>query len=230
MNIYDGFDPAGSLISEKYDGICAVWDGHELTTRDGNRLDAPAWSVAGLPDAPLRGELWCGRGQFQTVLSICRSHGAGERWRPVRYMVFDGPEGVELGDHADPVRRFAVADRAELDATRDAIVVAGGEGVVVRDAAGVDWKYKPVEDDDAVVIGQLPGKGRNAHRLGALLVRDREGREFRLGAGLCDADRDEPPPVGTIVSFRFQGRTASGKPRFASFVGCRAESSLDFAA
>lgn len=229
MNVYDGFNPAGSLVSEKYDGICAIWDGEALTTRDGNRLHAPAWFVAGLPRCELCGELWCGRGAFQTVLSICQSQGDEERWRAVRYMVFDGPP-CGLGEYAEPVRRFAVSGRPELDAARDAIVAGGGEGVVIRDRTGVDHKYKPIQDDDAVVIAHVKGKGPNARRLGALLVRDRDGREFRLGAGLSDADRDAPPAIGRVVVFRFQGRTSSGKPRFASFVCCRAESRLDFAA
>ena len=229
MNVYDGFDPAGSLVSEKYDGICAIWDGQALTTRDGNPVHAPAWFVAGLPRCELCGELWCGRGGFETVLSICQSHAEEERWHAVRYMVFDGPR-CGLGDHAERVRRFRVSDRRQLDAARDAIVAGGGEGVVVRDRSGVDHKYKPIEDDDATVVGHVPGKGRNAHRLGALLVRDRDGREFRLGAGLSDADRDAPPAIGRVVVFRFQGRTSTGKPRFAAFLSCRAESSLDLAA
>lgn len=225
MKVYNGFDPTHCEVSEKFDGICAIWDGRELRTRTGNLIDAPGWFTAGLPNCELRGDLWAGRGGFQTVLSICTSAGAGDRWKAIRFMVFDGPTNTPLGDHAEHVKRFAVADRAALDAARDQIVGGGGEGVVVRDPAGVDWKHKPEADDDALVISHVPS--RNPGQTGSLLVRDRDGLEFRLG-GLTSVDRRYPPAVGSVISFTHQGRHASGKPRSAAFLGRRAETTLDF--
>jgi DNA ligase-1 len=54
-------------------------------------------------------------------------------------------------------------------------------------------KLKPLHDADAVVLAHLPGRGRHQGRLGALLVRSENGREFRLGTGLSDALRDASP-------------------------------------
>ncbi len=112
MLIYDGFQLNGCRVSEKYDGICAIWDGSELTTRDGNRINAPDWFVAGLPSDPLRGELWCGRGQFEMALSICMSQNSGERWKAVRLMVFNVPaRAKEFGQFAEAVNWFAVKEQ-----------------------------------------------------------------------------------------------------------------------
>jgi DNA ligase-1 len=82
-------------------------------------------------------------------------------------------------------------------------------------------KLKPLQDADAVVVGHQPGQGRHAGRLGALKVRTQEGREFLLGTGFTDEQRDQPPAVGTVVTFTYQGTTAQGVPRFASFLRVR---------
>ena len=62
-----------------------------------------------------------------------------------------------------------------------------------------------------------PGTGRHKGRLGALLVEMANGTRFCIGTGFTDAQRDKPPPVGTMVHFKFQEMTDSGVPRFPSF-------------
>ena len=58
-------------------------------------------------------------------------------------------------------------------------------------------------------------------RRGALLVEMPSGQQFRLGAGFSDAQRVDPPPVGSWVTYRFRGTHDGGLPRFASFVRVR---------
>jgi DNA ligase-1 len=53
--------------------------------------------------------------------------------------------------------------------------------------------------------------------LGALQVRTTDGIEFMLGTGLTEDDRRNPPPVGSIITFRYRELTSRGIPRFASF-------------
>ncbi|HVU82071.1 MAG TPA: DNA ligase, partial [Rhodanobacteraceae bacterium] len=36
--------------------------------------------------------------------------------------------------------------------------------------------------------------------------------------GFSDADRADPPPIGSWISYRFNGVTATGLPRFARFM------------
>jgi DNA ligase-1 len=79
-------------------------------------------------------------------------------------------------------------------------------------------KLKPYEDADALVLVQVPGKGRFQGMLGTWEVLEREGRHFCIGTGFIDSLRRNPPPIGNRVTFKFKGRTAEGIPRFASFL------------
>ena len=58
---------------------------------------------------------------------------------------------------------------------------------------------------------------------GALEVESADGRRFRLGSGLSEADRAEPPPIGSWVTYRYNGLTSTGLPRFARFLRVRVE-------
>ena len=230
-------------VSEKYDGVRGFWDGRTLRTRGGETVQAPAWFTAGWPEVPMDGELWAGRGRFSHAQSTTRQQQPGDvAWRQIRFMVFDlpGDKGTfdqrlpalnalveSLGQpwvQAVPQRR--VANDAALQALLHRTVRAGGEGLMLHRGASLYRagrsddliKVKTHEDTEARVVAHLPGKGRHAGRLGALLVETPSGQRFRLGAGFSDADRESPPPVGSWVTYRFRGTHAGGFPRFASFV------------
>ena len=233
-------------VSEKYDGVRGFWDGRTLRTRGGETVAAPAWFTAGWPDAPMDGELWAGRGRFSHAQSTVRQQQPDDAaWRQMRFMVFDLPaQGgpfdqrlpalnalvARIGQpwvQAVPQRR--VASDAALQALLRHTVRAGGEGLVLHRGASLYRagrsddlvKVKTHEDTEARVVAHLPGKGRHAGRMGALLVEMPSGQRFRLGAGFSDADREHPPPVGSWVTYRFRGTHEGGLPRFASFVRLR---------
>jgi DNA ligase-1 len=238
-------NPAGWWMSEKYDGLRAWWDGRKLWSRKGNLIHAPDFFLAELPrDIVLDGELWIGHGKFEETMSIVRSETPDERWNRIRYMVFDAPQAPGLFEERMQFLRATVSEGnrfvrvvaqercqgvTQLLAERDRVVRQGGEGVMLRQPesayeAGRSptlLKVKPYDDAEATVIAHEPGKGKYAGKLGALRVRADDGREFSLGSGLTDADRESPPPVGTIVTYRFQGLTAKGMPRFPSYLRVR---------
>lgn len=243
MEAAPGIDPAGHLVSEKYDGVRALWDGRRLRFRSGLAMAAPAWWLARLPAAPLDGELWLGRGRFEAVSGAVRRQQPDDaEWRALRYMVFEQPQGE--GGFAQRAARLAdiarhaawpglvaapqrtLADRQALQRWLDEVVAGGGEGLVLH-RADAPWtpgrtpalqKLKPQHDAEAVVLAHEPGRGRLAGVMGALRVRDETGAEFRIGSGFSDAQRATPPAVGSVVSYAFRGRTGSGVPRFASFL------------
>lgn len=245
---HDSGDLAAWLVSEKLDGVRARWDGRRLLTRNGDPIDAPVWFTAGWPSQALDGELWIAHGRFQQVSDLVRALRPDETgWRGVRFMAFDLP-----GDDAPFARRAArlqsllataeiptlraiaqtrVRDRAALDARLQAVIAAGGEGLVLHRASAHYrggrsddlLKYKPADDAEARVIGYRPGQGKYTGLVGALLVEDAHGRRFALGSGLSDADRRRPPPVGSRVTFRYNGLTAKGTPRFARYLRMRDE-------
>jgi DNA ligase-1 len=112
--------------------------------------------------------------------------------------------------------------RAEL--TR--IEALGGEGLMLRQPdslyeagrSSTLLKVKTFHDADAVVIGHQPGKGRHKGRLGAVLVALANGTPFCVGTGFSDAQREKPPAIGSVITFRYQELTDGGVPRFPSFV------------
>lgn len=241
-----GRSPQGFLVSEKFDGVRAVWDGHVLRFRSGREIAAPAWWVQALPDHPLDGELWLGHGQFDRLSGVVRQQSPQESaWQAVQYLVFDAPASagtfgsrwqalrpvIEDANRAwlRRVEQFTVGDAAALAERLQAVVRAGGEGLVLHRADAL-WqagrsdalfKFKPEPDDEAQVVGHLPGKGRYAGLIGALQVRTPDGRQFALGSGLTQALRQDPPAIGAWVTYRYRERTPNGVPRFATFVRTR---------
>jgi DNA ligase-1 len=238
-------DPTGWWMSEKYDGLRGYWDGQKLWTRQGNLIHAPDYFLAELPrDVALDGELWIGYGKFEETVSIVRSETPDDRWKRVQFMVFDAPQAKGTFEqrmqflHAtlsegNQFVRVVAQERckgvAQLLAERDRIVRLGGEGVMLRQPASAYelgrsptlLKVKPYDDAEATVVAHEPGKGKFAGKLGALRVRTDDGRELSIGSGFTDAERESPPPVGTVITYRFEGLTAKGLPRFPSYLRVR---------
>jgi len=239
-------------VSEKLDGVRGYWDGKRMFSRGGHRIRAPDCFTAAFPPVPLDGELWLGRGRFAEMSGLARRQVASPaEWRDVRYMVFDLPPGDDYMDadfstrlgrlrelvaeagspHLVLVEQARVDDHGALMTRMHAVVAAGGEGLMLRrDAAPYRGgrsndllKVKPHLDAEARVIGHLPGQGKYLGMMGALLVEETDGTRFRLGTGFTDAERAEPPAIGSLVTFRYQGRTKNGLPRFARFLRVRVE-------
>ena len=246
-NVYRAqVDVTQYLVSEKLDGVRALWDGRSLRFRSGKPIHAPAWFLAGLPQQALDGELWMGRGSFEQLSGAVRKEiPVDGEWRQVRYMIFELPgasgsfrERVDqIGllvrqanvSWLQQVEQFRVVDDASLRQRFAAVVAAGGEGLMLHRADAVYetgrsdtlLKLKPWLDADAEVVGHRAGKGRHAGSLGALLVRTPEGKIFLLGTGFSDELRRNPPPIGAWVSYRYRELTSTGLPRFASFLRTR---------
>lgn len=243
-----GIDVQQYLVSEKYDGVRAVWDGKLLYTRQGNVINAPAWFTKGLPKMPLDGELWLARGQFDTLSGTVRKDvPIDEEWRDISYLIFELPnaEGtfevrakriVEIikqanVTHLKAVRQFRVKDEAELKKRLKQVVAQGGEGLMLHRAdasyiagrSDVLLKLKPYFDAEATVVAYTKGKGKYAGKLGALIVQTPEGIRFKLGSGFSDAQRENPPKIGSIVTYSYKDKTKMGKPKFASFLRVRDE-------
>nr|WP_281171892.1 DNA ligase [Comamonas composti] len=236
-------------VSEKYDGVRGYWDGRRLISRGGQVIAAPPWFTAGWPATPLDGELWAGRGAFAHAQSTTRQVQAGDAaWRRMRFMVFDLPAAPGSFDQRLPrlrsvvaaigqdwvqaVPQWRVASEVELQRQLAKVVAAGGEGLVLHraDAAyragrsGDLLKLKPYDDAEGQVVGYKSGKGQWQGQTGALLLQTREGLRFALGAGLTAELRRHPPPLGSWVTYRYQGLHDSGLPRFARFLRVRENS------
>ncbi len=235
-------DPTPYLISEKYDGVRALWDGQTLRSRAGNAFTAPTWFLAKLPKQPLDGELWIARGQFETLSGYVRKNSPqDDEWRQIKYMVFELPDTPgTFAERFEQIKRivaqtnfpqlvaveqFRLADNAALKRKLDEIIRAGGEGLMLHRANApyitgrndALLKLKPLDDAEATVIGYMPGKGKYEGKMGALQVETADGKRFQIGTGFTDAVRAHPPAIGTLVTYRYRGFTKNGLPRFASY-------------
>jgi DNA ligase 1 len=240
-------DVSRYLVSEKYDGVRAIWDGKQtLRFRSGREIAAPTWFIEKLPNVELDGELWMGRRTFDTLSGIVRAQVPDDAaWKNVRYMIFEMPNAAGTFEQRveamrslvkttafsqlEVVPQFRVTDRKALKKRLDATVKAGGEGLMLHraDALYVTgrsdalFKLKPLLDTEGTVIAHLPGQGKHKGKMGALRVRMDNGVEFRLGTGFTDAQRANPPPIGAQVTFAYRELSKTGKPRFAKFVRVR---------
>ena len=168
----------------------------------------------------------------------------------MRFMVFDLPaQGGVFTDRipalqavvsqigqpwVQAVVQFKVANHQALQALLAKMVKNGAEGLMLHRGASLYkgqrsddlLKVKTHEDTEARVVAHIPGKGKYAGQLGALLVEmpavdGQPARRFKLGSGFTDAQRQQPPAIGSRVTYRFRGLNDSGIPRFASFMRVR---------
>jgi len=241
--IYErGIDVTQYWVSEKLDGVRARWDGTQLISRGGLIFATPDWFTQGFPPNPLDGELWTERSQYENVSSIVRKHQPHKGWRSVRLMVFDLPAHGGMFDervqamkqivlqtkapYLGVIEQWRVGNENELKQRLQSVIDRGGEGLMLhrntaRYANGRSHdllKLKPFSDAEATVIGYRPGKGKYLGHVGSLKVQTDDGRQFFIGTGLSDEERRHPPPLNSRITFRFQGRTKNGIPRFPVFL------------
>lgn len=239
-------DLTGWWMSEKLDGVRAFWDGANFISRLGNVFVAPDWFIEQLPkDMALDGELFGGRGKFQRTVSIVRRQDKSNAWREIQYVVFDAPK------LALPFEERLAAVRERLEALGVPHVLAhphetcrdvphlrdelarveglGGEGLMMRRPGSryevgrshTLLKVKNFKDAEARVVEYGPGLGKHVGRVGALICELPNGTRFNVGTGLSNEERAKPPPIGSIITFRYQELTNDGVPRFPSYVGVR---------
>ena len=217
---YTGQDLSGWLVSEKMDGIRAIWTGDRLESREGNDLRLPAEIARTMPRGiRLDGELWGGRGTFQEVAAKVR---AGD-FSGIKFHIFDaqadgtwndrislanltcgGVDFIEFAEHLPAFQHDIYGD----------IIDNGGEGVVYRDPSASYiygkslslLKRKPIKDAEAVVM---------SHNEKRTVAVEWSGKRFNL------TYHGERPEIGSKVTFRYRGLYDSGKPRHAAYVTVR---------
>lgn len=230
-------------VSEKLDGIRAIWDGSILKTRGGKEIYAPSWFTAALPSFPVEGELWAGRGKFTQVHTTVLDHNPSEAaWQTIRLMLFDLPNSIgsyqqryaklsqfienNSNPHIDVIEQNAITTESELLAKLASVTAEGGEGLMLRHIENAYQggrsddllKLKQYQDAEAIVVGYKTGTGKYKNQVGSLLVKIASGLEFYIGSGLSDAQRQSPPPLGSSITFRYNGLTSNGIPRFARYI------------
>jgi len=243
-NVYhEGINLNEYWVSEKYDGVRAIWNGKHLVSRGGNIYHAPKWFIKNLPKQKLDGELWITRQKFELVVSTVRDKSPDDKaWKQVKFMVFDMPELSTSFDNrlekmkktiknintpwVQMVKQWKVANHSILMTELEEISKAGAEGLMLHKGSslykgkrsGDLLKVKPYEDAEAVVIEHIEGKGKYVNMLGAMVVEMSDGKRFKIGSGFTDAERQTPPAIGKTITYQFRGKTKNGIPRFATYL------------
>lgn len=130
-----------------------------------------------------------------------------------------------------------------LDSLLQEVLAKGGEGLILRiddkaytpGRAKDELKLKAYADSECKVIGYTEGKGRLEGKTGALICEQeiQEGSDFsydfslcakpcvihfKIGSGLSDELRENPPEIGSVITYRYNGFSKNGLPKFARFL------------
>jgi DNA ligase-1 len=235
----------GWLMSEKLDGIRAIWNGKQLLSKQGNPIHAPDWFLQQLPPFTIDGELWTQRNDFENISSIVRQQQPDQRWQQISYQIFEVPNQAGglmdrlavlsefLNEHPSSfihiIEQRKISSQDQLKQQLQQVTALGGEGLVVRNPdtpyhsgrSDQALKIKPYQDAECTVIGYKAGKGKYAGQTGSLKCQLDSGLIIFLGSGLSDQQRLTPPALGSLVTFKYYGLTKNKKPRFPVFLRIR---------
>ena len=257
-NIYHrDIDVTNYLVSEKLDGLRAYWDGKNLISKEGNIYNAPEWFTKDFPSEHLEGELWIGRGKFEETSGIIRTQIPNDQdWQKVHLMLFDMPKhkgtfserleamkilvanlhSKNLAKNLLVIEQFKIANHQALIKKLNEVTKLGGEGLVLHRQDSLYkairnndvLKLKTFEDAEAKVLSRIAGKGKYEGMMGALLVENEEKIRFKIGGGFSDELRKNPPKIGSIITYKYFGKTNENKPRFASFLRVREDYKFEY--
>lgn len=242
-HLYAGQDVTGWYMSEKLDGVRAIWEEKKLISRNNKPINAPDWFTDALPnDISLDGELTCGRGDFQRTVSIVRKKiPINSEWVNITYKVFDTKhctifkdrynilnECISINPIAQVVRQIEVINKNHLLDYYNNISNLGGEGLIIKNPNSYYefrrsknmLKLKPSLSDEAKVLSYQDGEGKYLGMMGALVCLWNR-KIIEIGAGFTYNDRVNPPSINSVVTFKYQCLTDSGMPRFPVFVAER---------
>ena len=240
-NYSDTTDVSGWYMSEKLDGVRAYWDGKKLISRSGKLFNAPPFFTKDFPTSELDGELWSRRGDFSNIVSIINRKKADDGWSKLTYNIFEVPnakgnliqrlKSVKTTKYIKIIKQIAVKNRGDLDRFLKAVEKKGAEGVVVRDGSLAYYtgrkssalKVKSYIDRECEVVGYNGGHGKYKGLLGSLSCRMDSMQVIKIGSGLSDKQRKNPPKIGTVITFKYYGLTSKGNPKFPIFLRVREE-------
>jgi len=217
-NFSTDINPTGWYVSEKLDGVRAIWDGENLLSRNGKIFPAPPWFKDRLPKhTKLDGELWLGRKMFEQASSIIRSGSKDKGWNKLTYMVFDIPEIsaapvemrwktlTEVVNHScfpqlKMLQQVKCDGFEQLMKLLDVVVDIGAEALMLRKPgsryepkrSSTLLKLKKFFDDEATVVGytELLSAGQVVPgSVGAIECLTTKGVKFKVGTGFTLAQR-----------------------------------------
>jgi DNA ligase-1 len=229
-------------LSEKLDGIRGYWNGKYLVSKNGNIIHTPSYFTKHWPNQALDGELWLKRNSFEKTLSCVSTIEPNSCWDNIRFMVFDLPAHIgnfstrinkmkeiinaSNSPHLKMIKQTRVASLAEMYSILEQLTNEHAEGLMLHHGNATYksgrqehlLKVKKRHDAEAQVIAHHPGKGKYKGMLGSIKVITPDNLTFNIGTGFSIKERQNPPAIGTIITYQYLGKTRNGIPRFASFL------------
>jgi DNA ligase-1 len=137
--------------------------------------------------------------------------------------------------HIKIIPQTKIKDKNHLQKFLKEIEAKQGEGVVIRDFTSyyIDkrtnkaLKVKTFFDSECKIVGYTKYKGKvktkSQTKVGAIKCQLLDGSNtlFKIGSGLSNEFRKNPPKIGTIITFKYKEFTKYGKPRFSSYLRIR---------
>lgn len=239
LESYKNQDVSGWVMSEKLDGVRGYWDGEQLFTRQNKIINAPHYFLRDFPPFAIDGELFTERNQFEKISSIVRSK-KDKGWENMKLYVFDVPNAQGnlferlavlqeyLAKNPTPyiqiIEQIPIKTKQQVQEFLQQVEKQQGEGIVLRNPnapyerkrSSQILKLKTALDEECTVIAHHQGKGQFENMLGAISCQNHRG-VFKIGSGFTLAERQNPPAINSIVTYKYRGLTKNGLPRFATY-------------
>lgn len=131
--------------------------------------------------------------------------------------------------HARVVGHVKCKGQGHLERILAEVENVGGEGLMLRQAhSPYEYarskkllKVKTFFDEEAIVVGYKQGQGKNSNKMGHLVCETPDKRVFHIGSGFTDQQREHPPKLGSVVTYKYFELSAKLIPRFPIFLGVR---------
>ena len=246
LKVYKDQNISGWVMSEKLDGVRAYWDGVHLISRGGKTIHAPTWFTKNYPSFAIDGELWSKRGDFDFISGAVREKYPDDtKWRQITHNIFEVPNSkgtlferlAKVKSYTDSIIKlipqYPVQNKENMLQFLKKIESKNGEGVVVRDPnakyiakrTSKALKVKSFLDTECRVISHNAGKGKYKGLLGSITCKMDNNVSFKIGSGFTKEERENPPKIGALISFKYKEFTKNAKPRFPIFLRVRAPQS-----
>jgi DNA ligase-1 len=232
---------SGWMMSEKFDGIRAYWNGEKLLSKNGNIIYAPKWFTKDFPSFKLDGELWTKRNDFENIQSIVLDKTPSPMWNQITYNIFEVPnikgnfrkrlnkiikwQKINKNSYIKIIEQIECKNKQDLENYLNKLVNLKAEGVMIKNPSLEYFvgrssnilKVKKFKDMEAEVININYKNGK----FKSLVLQLDNNIIFNLGNGFSKDEKKNHPKIGDIVTFKYYNLTKFGKPKFASFLRIR---------
>jgi DNA ligase-1 len=191
-------NPIGWWVSEKYDGVRAIWNGIQLYTRNLTEIIAPTWFISQLPkNFSIDGELYIKRNFFNETSGYVRKKTPIDfEWENIKFMAFDVPHLASLPfenrmDRLKSIiasyscKNVIIVPQIKIESLDKLMKLykeytdSGAEGLMLHKPnspyiprrCNMVLKLKVYSDEESYITGWQEGSGKNYGKLGALLIK-----------------------------------------------------------